>query len=136
MSEPSADNIDWSLTTWEGARREQLRRWAELPLERMILALEEMQDLAETLSAPPERPGQLSIWAGFSMRMTPIDSSAIARAGYDVPRKILRLEYRNGRIYDYSKVPPPIYKRLLSADSAGEFVNLEIKPNYDCSEVG
>ncbi|MDB5862580.1 MAG: hypothetical protein JWO70_386, partial [Betaproteobacteria bacterium] len=65
-----------------------------------------------------------------------IDSSAIARAGYDVPRKILRLEYRNGRIYDYSKVPPPIYKRLLNADSAGEFVNLEIKPNYDCSEVG
>ena len=27
------------------------------------------------------------------------------------------------------------YVQLLSADSAGEFVNLEIKPNYDCSEV-
>jgi hypothetical protein len=25
-------DIDWSLTTWEGARREQLRRWAALPL--------------------------------------------------------------------------------------------------------
>jgi hypothetical protein len=36
----STDGIDWSLTTWEGARREQLRRWAELPLERIILALE------------------------------------------------------------------------------------------------
>jgi hypothetical protein len=41
------DSIDWSLTTWEGARREQLRRWAELPLERIILALEEMEELAQ-----------------------------------------------------------------------------------------
>lgn len=47
----SADEIDWSLTTWEGARREQLRRWAELPLERIILALEEMAELAETLGS-------------------------------------------------------------------------------------
>jgi hypothetical protein len=26
-------NVDWSLTTWEGARREQMRRWAALPSE-------------------------------------------------------------------------------------------------------
>ncbi len=50
--EPGYDAIDWRMTTWEGARREQLRRWAELPLERMLLALEEMQELAERLSAP------------------------------------------------------------------------------------
>ena len=40
------DGIDWSLTTWEGSRREQLRRWAALPLERIVLAIEEMADLA------------------------------------------------------------------------------------------
>jgi len=44
------DDIDWSLTTWEGARREQMRRWAELPLERIILALEEMEELARRLA--------------------------------------------------------------------------------------
>ncbi len=37
--------IDWSLTTWEGSRRESLRRWASLPLEQVIRALEEMQEL-------------------------------------------------------------------------------------------
>jgi hypothetical protein len=47
------DDIDWSLTTWEGARREQMRRWAELPLERIILALEEMEELAKRLAVPP-----------------------------------------------------------------------------------
>lgn len=67
--------------------------------------------------------------------MIPIESTAIARVGYDSRKRTLRLEYRNGRIYDYFDVPPEVHKELLSADSAGEFVNLEIKPNYDCSEV-
>lgn len=44
---------DWSAATWEGARREQMRRWATLPLERAILALEEMEDLARELRPPP-----------------------------------------------------------------------------------
>ncbi len=48
-SDQQADGIDWSLTTWEGARREQLRRWSRMPLAEMILALEEMQVLAEKL---------------------------------------------------------------------------------------
>ena len=52
-TEAPADHIDWSLTTWDGSRREQLRRWAALPLERIILAIEEMQDLAGQLGGPP-----------------------------------------------------------------------------------
>lgn len=47
--------IDWQLTTWEGSRREQVRRWAELPLERLIEALEEMQQLAEELDSDATR---------------------------------------------------------------------------------
>ncbi|HEX7027712.1 MAG TPA: hypothetical protein VF268_10760 [Gammaproteobacteria bacterium] len=50
--EHSPENIDWTLTTWEGSRREQLRRWAELPLERIVAALEEMQTLSEELNKP------------------------------------------------------------------------------------
>jgi len=47
--------IDWRLTTWDGAQREQLRRWAELPLENIIRALEEMEQLAQSLAQSPER---------------------------------------------------------------------------------
>ncbi|MEP7243806.1 MAG: hypothetical protein ABI885_08975 [Gammaproteobacteria bacterium] len=54
MSENEANEpIDWSLTTWEGARREQQRRWANLSLREIILALEDMQELAERLSSSP-----------------------------------------------------------------------------------
>jgi hypothetical protein len=47
------DGIDWSLTTWEGARREQMRRWRRMPLAEMISALEEMQVLAEKIAQSP-----------------------------------------------------------------------------------
>jgi hypothetical protein len=50
MDDKRTEDIDWSLTTWEGARREQVRRWARMPLAEMIRALEEMQVLAERLS--------------------------------------------------------------------------------------
>ncbi len=57
MDESRTDPIDWSLTTWEGSLREQLRRWAELPLERIVMAQEEMQELAEWLESAPKAVG-------------------------------------------------------------------------------
>ncbi|MFP5349180.1 MAG: hypothetical protein ACLGHO_05005 [Gammaproteobacteria bacterium] len=52
---PKTENpgeINWSLATWDGSRREALRRWAQLPLERVIAALEEMQELSDMLAKP------------------------------------------------------------------------------------
>ncbi len=54
-NEPRLEDIDWSLTTWEGARREQARRWGKMTLTEIILALEEMQVLAERLHPPSSR---------------------------------------------------------------------------------
>jgi hypothetical protein len=39
------------MTTFEGARREQLRRWSELSLRQVILALEEMEELGKRLGS-------------------------------------------------------------------------------------
>ena len=54
-AEQISENVDLSLTTWEGTRREQRRRWSELPLERIIMALEEMQRLNDALNESPEK---------------------------------------------------------------------------------
>lgn len=51
MSKIENDSIDWTLTTWEGSLREQLRRWSELPLEDIVRAQEEMQELIEQLGS-------------------------------------------------------------------------------------
>lgn len=49
--------IDWRLTTWEGSRKQQLRSWAMLPLERAVEALQEMEDLTERFQEARERGG-------------------------------------------------------------------------------
>jgi hypothetical protein len=54
MGRSEDKTIDWSLTTWEGAEREQLRRWAQLSLEEIVRAQEEMQNLAERLRGTEE----------------------------------------------------------------------------------
>ena len=58
MAEPEKQDeiIDWRLTTWDGAQREQLRRWSEMPLENVIRALEEMEQLAKRLSPQADAP--------------------------------------------------------------------------------
>lgn len=50
---PHDPPIDWRLTTWEGARREALRRWSQLPLERIVAALEEMAELQRSWRSTP-----------------------------------------------------------------------------------
>jgi hypothetical protein len=46
-------DLDWRVTSFEGSRREQLRRWAQLPLENILLAVEEMQEIADMLGTAP-----------------------------------------------------------------------------------
>ncbi len=47
--------VNWEMTTFEGARREQLRRWSQLSLRQVILALEEMEELSRRLNdSPPD----------------------------------------------------------------------------------
>lgn len=49
MSE-SDDTIDWTLTTYEGNRRAQIRRAAEMPFDRVLEVIEEMEELATELA--------------------------------------------------------------------------------------
>ncbi|MBI1864768.1 MAG: hypothetical protein HYR98_03410 [Nitrospirae bacterium] len=52
-NESETTDFDWRLTSFEGARREQLRRWAQLPLESILLAIEEMQEISQQLALTP-----------------------------------------------------------------------------------
>jgi hypothetical protein len=51
------NSFDWNLTTWEGSRREQLRRWAQLTLEEIVRAQEEMADLNERFAEMRRKAG-------------------------------------------------------------------------------
>jgi hypothetical protein len=40
----NSDSVDWSMGTWEGSRREQIRRWSQLTMDEILAAQEEMND--------------------------------------------------------------------------------------------
>ena len=62
------DPIDWQLTTWEGSRREQLRRWAALPLEQIIQAIADMGELAESFALTDEAPAEHKMSTGYTAK--------------------------------------------------------------------
>jgi hypothetical protein len=43
------DDFEWGVTTWEGARREQLRRSVALTLRERIQAVEDMVEVVRRL---------------------------------------------------------------------------------------
>lgn len=45
------EHIDWSLTTYEGTRLEQLRRWSLLSLEDVMRSQEEAHEQARAVNA-------------------------------------------------------------------------------------
>ncbi len=47
---PESESIDWSRTTWEGSRRDQLDRWASLSFDEILDAQEEMAELTADLA--------------------------------------------------------------------------------------
>lgn len=67
--------------------------------------------------------------------MTPVDSSNIARIGYDAEAQELYVEFSGGRTYIYSGVPELSAQELLDADSKGSYFNREIKPHYECRDM-
>jgi hypothetical protein len=64
-----------------------------------------------------------------------VESTAVERVAFDERRRVLKIEFRNGRVYNYLDVPPRVYKKLMQAPSIGTFVNLEVKGTYEYEEL-
>jgi hypothetical protein len=69
------------------------------------------------------------------MRRAPIDSTSLKSVGYEPATRTLEVEFRSGRVYRYFGVPPRRYRALLDAESAGRFLNREIKGVYRYAPV-
>jgi len=51
MSNTNGKEADCGLTTWQSASRGQLRAWTAQPLDKIVLTVEEMAELADLLGA-------------------------------------------------------------------------------------
>lgn len=59
-----------------------------------------------------------------------VKSSNIKSIGYSETNKLLEIEFNNGGIYDYYKVPKQIYDSLMCAVSHGKYFHQYIKKVY------
>ena len=56
------------------------------------------------------------------MKMIPVQSSMISSVGYDVAKKVLRVVFDSGAVWEYSGVPKKVYDDLLAAGSKGSYM--------------
>ena len=68
------------------------------------------------------------------MERVRLGSSAIKAVTYDEMQRTLDVELRGGDKYRYLRVPLPLYRALLRAESAGAFWN-QVKGNFDFVKV-
>ena len=61
--------------------------------------------------------------------LEPVTSSNIAKLGYDLPSKTLRIEFKNGGTYDYANVEHKLYTAFKDNKSLGSFFYKFIRNN-------
>lgn len=64
-----------------------------------------------------------------------VQSSNIASVGYDPPRYLLEIEFLNGSIYQYARIPSHIYEAFMDAPSKGSFFLRFIRDQYPTTKI-
>lgn len=64
-----------------------------------------------------------------------ITSSNLKSATFNTEDENLLVEFNNGAIYEYEKVPWPIFTKLRMAESQGKFFNSDISKKYKYKKV-
>lgn len=59
------------------------------------------------------------------------DPTNIQAVGYSKPRKLLRVQFRDGSVYDFQNVTPTTYTKLVGAESIGVHFAAEIRGKYE-----
>ncbi len=71
------------------------------------------------------------------MYRVPVKSSDLASIGYDERTMTLEIEFLNGSIYEYNRVPKDIYVGLMRAESKGKYFRQYVRDNrfYGCTQT-
>ena len=70
------------------------------------------------------------------IELTPVEnSSAIMAQGYDKAQGVLRIQYKSGAVHDFQGVSAEDAAGLVSAESAGRYLNSVIKATYQSELV-
>ncbi len=78
-----------------------------------------------------------------SVELLPVESSNIAAIGYAEGYNLLRVQFKDGSVYDYPGVTPEIHADLMNSESKGQFLNylrnslaISRGTRIDCKPIG
>ena len=66
------------------------------------------------------------------MDMVRVISSAITAVGYDAATARMKITFKQGRTYDFCRVPSHVHQGLMAAGSKGSYFDRFIKDRYQC----
>jgi hypothetical protein len=55
--------------------------------------------------------------------------------GYNENSKILEIEFHSGLVYEYSGVPPKVYKDLMSSDAVGKYFSDKVRTRFRTKQI-
>lgn len=63
------------------------------------------------------------------------ESSSVTRFAYHRATRVLLVEFRTGRVYEYQDIPPAFIEEWRGAESAGRFFNEWIRDRFAFREL-
>lgn len=72
----------------------------------------------------------------MNMERTPVQSGHLVSVGYGQSSRTLEVEFKDGSVYHYFKVPPEVYEGLMKASSKGKYLANRVKDIYPYKKVG
>lgn len=69
------------------------------------------------------------------MNRIPVTSSNIESIGYDPQQRILEVEFKDGSVYQYDRVPATVYRDLMAAESHGTYLANYIRYQYSYRKI-
>jgi hypothetical protein len=72
---------------------------------------------------------------GTRMNRQSVKSSNVKSIGYDELKQVLEVEFNNGTIYQYLKVPENIYINVITAPSIGSAIHSVLNGRFSYRKV-
>ena len=69
------------------------------------------------------------------MERKSVNSSTIRSVGYEPNSQTLEIEFTSGSIYQYSRVSPEIYRKLMAAPTIGSYFKNNIEDEFTTKRI-
>ncbi len=65
----------------------------------------------------------------------PVKSRILRSVGYDSTTKDLEIEFQNDLVYQFSDVPPKIFKDLMSSEVIGKYFTEKVRTKFHSKQI-